>query len=221
MYNAGVKDDGGYFPYGHVVYFSQSGVIGPDNLTARGNVIWNSGSLQFNGDSGSGAPDYKQEGIIAENNLIYNMPYKGISIINVVNSVIRNNIIYNVGLSSASSVLGLGCNDVIGSPHCVPPTNNIIANNIIIDNNQPAIDISTVGGNYVFNNIAVSSTISNAIKEGGDLDYIHSTSNKKYAYSDSSWHSLFVDWDWSDGSADYHIVPNSAAHNQGILSWVV
>lgn len=192
----------------HGVYLSNS-TSANDNPIVRGNECFGNlhNGIQFNGDCTAGG-DGVISGAIIEDNVLHHNGWKGFSLISVQGSTIRNNLIYQNGLSA-----GAGGIHLADEPGCGNPSNNnIVVNNTVHEPRITGIRLSNGStGNTIFNNLVVASSTSNTIVDEGSGNFIDTVSNLKLA----SVAGLFV----APGSEDYHLTPTSAALNSAVSTY--
>ena len=192
----------------HGIYIGNS-TSPADNPIVRGNESFdnNQNGIQLNGDCWVGG-DGIISGAILEDNVVHHNNWKGFSLISVQNSTIRNNLIYENGLSA-----GAGGIHLADQPNCSKPSNsNIVVNNTIHEPRITGIRLSNGStANTIFNNLVVASTLSYTIVDEGSGNFIDSASNIKL----SSLSGLFV----SPGSEDYHLASSSAALNRAVTTY--
>ncbi len=192
----------------HGIYVSNS-ASAADNPIIRGNESFdnNKNGIQLNGDCTAGG-DGIISGALIENNVVHHNNWKGFSLISVQGSTIRNNLIYENGLSA-----GAGSIHLADEPGCGNPSNgNVVVNNTIHEPRITGIRMSNGStGNAIFNNLVVASSLSRTIVDEGSGNFIDAVSNLQL----TSLGGLFV----APGSEDYHLAPTSAAVNRAVLSY--
>jgi hypothetical protein len=139
----------------HGIYVSNS-ARALDMPVVRGNTSYsNSGSgIQFNGDCGTfdhlGQSDGMISGALVENNVIHDNTGPAFSLINLSDSVLRNNVTYNTLGVASYKLADEGCN--LGS------NRNLIVNNTMTSATGIAgVRIVSGLGNVIFNNAIVDS----------------------------------------------------------------
>jgi len=189
----------------HGIYVSNS-TSPVDNPIIRGNESFdnNQNGVQLNGDCWVGG-DGIISGAMIEGNIVHHNNWKGFSLISVQNSTIRNNLIYENGLSA-----GAGAIHLADQPDCAKPSNNnIVVNNTIHEPRITGIRMSNGStANTIFNNLVVASTLSYTIVDEAGGNFIDAASNMKLA----SLSGLFV----APGSENYRLAPASAALNRAV-----
>jgi parallel beta-helix repeat protein len=190
----------------HGIYVSNS-TTADDNITVRGNVSYGNAvnGIQFNGDIFSGG-DGVLFGNVIENNIVHDNGAKGLSLISMSSSIVRNNIIYNNRTGSAGAA-GIHLADEPGAGK--PSNNNIIVNNTIVEPRMAPIRITDGSGNIVFNNLMVNPNAQYIVDEAGG-NSIDTTSN----LGRTSAAGLFA------GGADYHLTSGSIAIDAGKSSYL-
>ncbi|MBU1043280.1 MAG: right-handed parallel beta-helix repeat-containing protein [Candidatus Omnitrophica bacterium] len=190
----------------HGIYVSNSN-MSPDAPIISGNTCYNNyqNGIQINGDLYSGGDGIISAGII-EKNIVHDNGYKGLSLISMQDSIVKNNIIYNNGTRNA----GAGGIHLVEEPGTGQHSNNnLIVNNTVIEPRIAGIRMNSGStNNTVFNNIVVSS--SQIVDEDGG-NYIDTTSNAK----SSSTSGLFV----NPTINDYHLSNSSIAKDLGKSSY--
>jgi parallel beta-helix repeat protein len=193
----------------HGIYVSNSRTA-DDSPVIRGNECFGNGQngIQLNGDcyaSGDGIIS----GALIENNLVRDNNWKGFSLISVRNSIIQNNIVFNNGVAG----IGAGGIHLADEPGCNNPSNdNLVVNNTIIEFAIVCMRLNNnAAGNTVFNNLAVSRSISRTIVDEDGGNAIDPASNMKL----TSTSGLFVD----DAGNDFHLAPGSVAADAGTVSY--
>jgi len=191
----------------HGIYVSNSRVPN-DNPIIRDNVVFGNAKngIQINGDCWVGG-DGIISGAIIEGNFVHDNHWKGLSLISMQSSIVRNNVIYDNGVDSGAG--GIHLADQVGPSCDKPSSNNTIVNNTVVEPRIACMrmtDGST--GNVVFNNICVASSSSRLIVDevGGNL--IDAVSN----ITTLSAAGLFV----NAGNKDFHLAASSAAIDAGV-----
>ncbi|RPH64922.1 MAG: DUF1565 domain-containing protein, partial [Acidobacteria bacterium] len=192
----------------HGIYISNS-TSAADNPIVRGNECFdnNKNGVQLNGDCWVGG-DGIISGALIENNTVHHNNWKGFSLISVQSSTIRNNLIYENGLSA-----GAGGIHLADQPNCGKPSNNnIVVNNTIHEPRITGIRMSNGStANTIFNNLVVASSLSYTIVDEGSGNFIDAASNLKL----TSLTGLFV----APGSEDYRLALVSAALDHAALTY--
>lgn len=192
----------------HGIYVSNS-TSPADNPIIRDNECFdnNQNGVQLNGDCWVGG-DGIISGALIEGNIVHHNNWKGFSLISVQNSTIRNNLIYENGLSA-----GAGGIHLADQPDCGKPSNNnIVVNNTIHEPRITGIRMTNGStANTIFNNLVVASSSSYTIVDEGSGNFIDAVSNLKL----TSLTGLFV----APGSEDYHLTPASAALNRAVTTY--
>ena len=190
----------------HGIYVSNSNVPN-DNPIIRDNVCFGNAKngIQVNGDCWEGG-DGIIEGAILEGNFVHDNNWKGLSLISMQNSIVRNNVIYDNGVSAGAG--GIHFADQVGPSCGKPSSNNTVVNNTVVEPRIACIrmtDGST--GNVVFNNICIASDNSRLIADevGGNL--IDTSSNITLLSSAGPFAN--------EGNKDYH--PSSSSAASGVL----
>lgn len=170
----------------HGIYVSNSRVD-PDNVVVRGNECYgnNQNGIQFNGDCFEGGDGIISTSVI-EGNSVHDNNWKGLSLISMQYSVVRNNIIYENGVTS-----GAGGIHLVDQPDCAKPSNNnLVVNNTVIEPRIAAIRINLGSvNNVIFNNALVASTVDRCVIDEVGGNAIDAVSNIRRA----SISGLFVD----------------------------
>jgi parallel beta-helix repeat protein len=191
----------------HGIYVSNSS--GPnDNPVIRGNVTYGNGrsGIQVNGDCYTPDTNGKSDGVITgaviENNVVYGNTAKGMSLVSMQDSVVRNNLIY----ANKGGAAGMHLAD---EPGCGKPSDrNTVVNNTIVELQIAGIRITDNSAeNIIFNNILISIR-SRAIADEVGGSRVDKESNL-LAHSIPS--GLFANPDRSD----YHLLPESPARDKG------
>lgn len=189
----------------HGIYVSNSRVTN-DNPVIRGNESYgnNWNGIQVNGDCNARG-DGVITGAMIENNIVHDNNYKGLSLISMSDSVIRNNLIYGNGVKG-----GAGGIHLTDEPGCGRPSNNnLVVNNTIVEPRIAGIRITdNAVNNVIFNNLIVSNT---SIADEVESNNIDTSSN----LSRTSPSDLFV----NPSAGDYHLLSNSAAIDAGKASY--
>lgn len=158
----------------HGIYISNS-TSASDNPIVRGNESYGNkeNGIQLNGDCDVGG-DGVISGALIENNVVHHNQWKGFSLISVQNSIIRNNIIYENGLTA-----GAGGIHLADQPGCGKPSNNnVVVNNTIHEPRITGIRTSNnSAGNTIFNNLVVASSLARTIVDEDGGNFIDPTSN--------------------------------------------
>jgi parallel beta-helix repeat protein len=190
----------------HGIYVSNS-TSPADNPIVRGNECFDNhqNGVQLNGDCDAGG-DGIISGALIENNTVHHNNWKGFSLISVQGSTIRNNLIYENGLSA-----GAGGIHLADQPGCSKPSNNnVVVNNTIHEPRITGIRMSNGStGNTIFNNLVVARSLDYTIVDEGGGNFIDAASNVKL----TSLTGLFV----APGSGDYHLAPTSPALEGAVL----
>ncbi|HEX5131941.1 MAG TPA: right-handed parallel beta-helix repeat-containing protein [Candidatus Krumholzibacteria bacterium] len=190
----------------HGIYVSNSAVAG-DNPVIRDNECRDNAKngIQLNGDCAAGG-DGVISGALIERNVVHHNNWKGLSIISVQASMIRNNLIFENGLSA-----GAGGIHLADEPGCGRPSNNnCVVNNTIHEPRITGIRLSNGStGNTIFNNLVVAVSASKAIVDEGSGNAIQTGSNLELG----SVLGLFV------GTGDYHLAGTSPAVDQAALDY--
>jgi serralysin len=194
----------------HGFYVSNSNVAN-DNPIIRDNECYGNAKngIQINGDCWVGG-DGIISGALIEGNFVHDNNWKGLSLISMQNSIVRNNVIYDNGVSAGAG--GIHLADQVG-PRCyLPSSNNIVVNNTVVEPRIACIrmtDGST--NNVVFNNICCGANSSRLIEDevGGNL--IDSASNLTLLATSG----LFV----NVAGKDFHLSASSNAINAGIAAY--
>jgi parallel beta-helix repeat protein len=192
----------------HGIYVSNSRVS-PDDVVVRGNECYGNGQagIQLNGDCWEGG-DGIISGAVIEDNLVHDNNWKGFSLISVQNSVIRNNVIWDNGITA-----GAGGIHLVDQPNCSKPSdNNVVVNNTISEPRIAGIRISLSStANVLFNNIVVASSSDYTIADEVGGNWIDASSNLLRTSSTG----LFVNFT----GKDFHLADASAAVDAGLASY--
>ncbi len=188
----------------HGIYVANSRVS-PDDVVIRGNESYGNGQngIQLNGDCWEGG-DGIISGAIIEDNLVHDNNWKGFSLISVQGSMIRNNVIWNNGISA-----GAGGIHLVDQPDCSKPSNsNVVVNNTISEPRIAGIRISlSSAANVIFNNLVVASSSDYTIVDEVTGNWIDTSSNILRTSSTG----LFA----NAGTGDFHLADGSAAISAG------
>lgn len=192
----------------HGIYVSNSSTA-DDNPVVRGNECFDNyqNGIQFNGDCNAGG-DGIISGAVIEDNIVHHNNWKGLSLISLQNSLIRNNIIYDNGLSA-----GAGGIHLADQPGCGKPSSyNTVVNNTVDEPRITGIRMSNGStGNTIFNNVVVGPDGSKLIVDevgGNDID----ASSNLETTSDTG---LFV----SPSTGDFRLAAQSAAVDLGAATY--
>jgi parallel beta-helix repeat protein len=192
----------------HGIYVSNS-TSANDNPVVRGNECFdnNQNGMQFNGDCDAGG-DGIISGAVIEGNVIHHNNWKGFSLISLQNSSIRNNLVYENGLSAGAGGIHLadqpGCNK--------PSSNNVIVNNTVHEPRIACIRMTNGStGNTIFNNLLVGRSLAYTIADEVGGNYIDLVSNLKL----TSVAGLFE----GVGAGDYHLLPACPAVNTAVFAY--
>ena len=192
----------------HGIYVANSRVS-PDDVVIRGNESYGNGQngIQLNGDCWEGG-DGIISGAIIEDNLVHDNNWKGFSLISVQGSIIRNNVIWDNGISA-----GAGGIHLVDQPDCSKPSNsNLVVNNTIVEPRIAGIRISLgSAANVIFNNVVVGSSSDYTIADEVTGNWIDTGSNILRTSSTG----LFV----NAASKDFHPLDASPAVGAGIASY--
>jgi parallel beta-helix repeat protein len=192
----------------HGIYVSNS-TTANDNPVVRGNECFDNhqNGMQFNGDCDAGG-DGVISGAVIEGNVIHHNQWKGFSLISLQNSTIRNNVVYENGLSAGAGGIHLadqpGCNK--------PSSNNVVVNNTVHEPRIACIRMTNGStGNVVFNNLLVARSLAYAVADEVGGNYIDPASNLKLTSVSG----------WFEGVAvgDYHLLPTSPAVDAGAFTY--
>ena len=190
----------------HGIYVSNSNTAS-DNPVVRGNECFdnNQNGMQFNGDCWEDG-DGVISGAVIEENIIHHNNWKGFSLISLQNSTIRNNLVYENGLSA-----GAGGIHLADQPNCGKPSNNnVVVNNTVYEPRIACIRLTNGStANKLFNNVLVASSLDRTIADESGGNYIDTASNLRR----TSKSGLFV------SSTDYHLATSSPALNIGKTSF--
>ncbi len=188
----------------HGIYMSNSRVD-PDNVVIRNNECYGNGQngIQINGDCWEGG-DGIISNVLLENNFVHDNNWKGLSLISMQASIVRNNVIWDNGISA-----GAGGIHLVDQPDCSKPSNsNIVVNNTIIEPRIAGIRISLgSAANVIFNNVVVASSSDYTIADEVTGNWIDTSSNVLRTSSTG----LFV----NPASDDYHHANGSPAISAG------
>jgi hypothetical protein len=184
----------------HGIYISNSRVS-PDDVVIRGNECYGNGQngIQVNGDCWEGGDGIIENAVI-EDNFVHDNNWKGFSLISVQGSLIRNNVIWDNGISA-----GAGGIHLVDQPDCNKPSNsNVVVNNTIIEPRIAGIRISLGSvANVIFNNVVVAGSSDYTIVDEVTGNWIDTSSNIVRTSSTG----LFV----NEANHDYHLADGSAA----------
>jgi len=136
----------------HGIYISNSRDPS-DNPVLRGNECFENAAsgIQLNGDCNMGG-DGIINGALLENNIVRDNDSKGMSLISIEGSLIRNNLIYNNGRVSGAG--GIHLTDQLGCGN--PSRRNTIVNNTILEPRIVPIRLSDgARDNILFNNLLI------------------------------------------------------------------
>lgn len=192
----------------HGIYVSNSSAVN-DNPVVRGNECFdnNQNGMQFNGDCDVGG-DGIISGAVIEGNVIHHNNWKGFSLISLQNSSIRNNLVYENGLSAGAGGIHLadqpGCNK--------PSSNNVVINNTVHEPRIACIRLTNGStANAIFNNLLIARSQAYTIVDEVGGNYIDPVSNLKL----TSVAGLFV----GSGAGDYHLLPASLAIDEAVFAY--
>jgi len=191
----------------HGIYVSNSRVP-DDNPIIRDNVSFGNqkNGIQINGDCWVGG-DGIIEGAMIEGNFVHDNNWKGLSLISMQNSTVRNNVIYDNGVSAGAG--GIHFADQVGPSCGKPSSNNTVVNNTVVEPRIACMRMTNGStGNIVFNNICVASASSRLIVDEAGGNLIDGASNLTLLASTG----LFVD----AGNKNYHLAASSAAIDAGV-----
>ena len=192
----------------HGIYISNSNDPN-DNVIVRGNECYGNGQngVQLNGDCWEGG-DGIISGAILEDNIIHDNNWKGFSLISVRNSIIRNNVLYDNGVTA-----GAGAIHLADQPDCTHESiNNVVVNNTIIEPRIAGIRLTDDSSpNVIFNNIVVANGTDYTIVDEVGGNQIDGPSNLLYATTSN----LFA----NPGAGDYHLTSSSPAVDAGTASY--
>ncbi len=192
----------------HGIYVANSRVS-PDNVVIRGNECYGNGQngIQLNGDCWEGGDGIISNALI-EDNFVHDNNWKGFSLISVQGSVIRNNVIWDNGISA-----GAGGIHLVDQPDCNKPSDsNVVVNNTISEPRIAGIRMNLgSAANVVFNNVVVASSSDYTIVDETGGNWIDATSNLLRTSSSG----LFV----NAANHDFHLADASPAINTGRASY--
>lgn len=202
----------------HGIYVSNSNVAN-DSVLIRGNICYgNAGSgIQVNGDcfypDSNGVTDGQINNARVENNILYNNRVKGFSLAGMANSVVINNLTYN----NADGSYGAAGIHLASEPDCPEgASDNIVANNTVVESRMPGIKVTDFSANNViFNNLVLAPY--NSDRECACADWVGSSffdSNFCLVYSTTVMNSHFV----NPTGLDFHLKQTSTAINRGVAS---
>ncbi len=204
----------------HGIYVSNSDT-GFDGPIVRGNILHNNNlnGLQVNGDcttlDNSGNSDGVISGALIERNIAYSNGGKGIALINVNDSWIRNNLLYSNGVSSQVSLADQGGTCPVGS------NRNVFTGNTIYTTNS-GFRIVTGTGNVFFNNLTVANgfkCVIDAIAVACDGSGSSNTGNNYQAGLDLTTSTITGVFTNQPGS-DYTLAASSPAIDIGAVSYL-
>lgn len=165
----------------HGIYVSNS-TTANDNPVVRGNECFDNhqNGMQFNGDCDAGG-DGIISGAVIEGNVIHHNQWKGFSLISLQNSTIRNNLVYENGLSA-----GAGGIHLADQPGCSKPSsNNVVVNNTVHEPRIACIRMTNGStANVVFNNLLVARSLAYTIADEVGGNYVDPASNLKLTSAD-------------------------------------
>ena len=190
----------------HGIYVSNSRVPN-DNPIIRGNETYGNhySGIQVNGDCES-EPEGIISGAVIEGNILRNNFSKAASLISMQDSVVRNNLIYDNGITSGAGGIHLTDESDCGKPS----SRNLIVNNTIIEPRIAGIRITDgAADNVIFNNIIFVS-IKPPIADEVGKSYIDKNSNLTIR-SASIPANFFVD----PATHNYHLTGKSSAIDIG------
>lgn len=192
----------------HGIYVANSRVS-PDDVVIRGNESYGNGQngIQLNGDCWEGG-DGIISGAIIEDNFVHDNNWKGFSLISVQASVIRNNVIWDNGISA-----GAGGIHLVDQPDCSKASNsNLVVNNTIVEPRIAGIRLSLgSAANVIFNNVVVASSTDYTINDEVGGNFIDTASNVLRTSSTG----LFA----NVASDDFHLASGSAAIGAGVATY--
>jgi|GEM_PF-886195 len=194
----------------HGIYVSNSNTPN-DNPVIRNNESFGNGEngIQINGDCWTGG-DGVITGALVEGNIVHDNNWKGLSLISMQSSVVENNVIYNNGITAGAG--GIHLTDQVGASCNLPSSNNVVANNTIVEPRIACIRMTDGSvGNDIFNNVCIGHANSYLIVDevGGNL--IDTASN----LTGTSSAGLFV----NESTGDYHPASSSAIVDRGIATY--
>ena len=188
----------------HGIYVSNSRVPN-DNPLIRGNETYgnNYSGIQVNGDCESDG-DGIISGAVIEGNVIRNNFSKAASLISMQDSVVRNNLIYNNGITSGAGGIHLTDESDCGKPS----SRNLIVNNTILEPRIAGIRITDgAADNVIFNNIIFAPNKPRIADEVGE-SHVDKDSNLTIR---SIPDNLFA----NPAANDYHLMDKSIAIDAG------
>jgi len=192
----------------HGIYVANSNT-GSDNPVIRGNECFGNvkNGIQLNGDCYSGG-DGVISGAIIEDNLVHDNNWKGFSLISLQNSTIRNNVVYENGISA-----GAGGIHLADEPGCGKPShNNVVANNTISEPRIAGIRTSNgSAGNKIFNNVVRAASLSKTIADDDLSNLVDPVTNLKLI----SLSGVVA----SASTGNFRLLPTSPAANTGASSF--
>src|SRR5262245_40234968 len=192
----------------HGIYVSNSRVS-PDDVVIRGNESYGNGQngVQLNGDCWEGGDGIISNALI-EGNFIHDNNWKGFSLILVQNSIIRNNIICDNGISA-----GAGGIHLVDQPDCSKPSNsNVVVNNTISEPRIAGIRINLgSAANVLFNNLVVASSSDYTIVDETGGNWIDPASNLQRTSSTGFFTNV--------ANHDFHLADASPAINAGSAAY--
>ncbi len=192
----------------HGIYVSNSDTPN-DDVVIRGNRCFgnNNNGIQINGDCWVGGDGVIHNAII-EDNVVHDNNWKGMSLISMQDSFVRNNVIFNNGISAGAG--GIHLTDQVGPSCDLGSNNNVVCNNTIIEPRIAGIRVTDSSiGNRIFNNLIVAQATKLIVDEVGN-NTIDGLSNLTYTADPG----LFV-----TGADDYHLAEASAAIDAGVASF--
>lgn len=188
----------------HGIYVANSRVS-PDDVVIRGNECYGNGQngIQLNGDCWEGG-DGIISGAVIEDNFVHDNNWKGFSLISVQASIIRNNVIWDNGISA-----GAGGIHLVDQPDCNKQSNsNVVVNNTISEPRIAGIRISLGSvANVIFNNVVVAGSSDYTIVDEVTGNWIDVSSNVLRTSSAG----LFV----NAAAKDFHLADASPAISAG------
>jgi parallel beta-helix repeat protein len=194
----------------HGIYLANS-TTAADNPVIRDNECFGnfSSGIQINGDCRAGG-DGVISGALIENNVVHDNMQKGLSLISMQASTVRNNLVYENGVSGA----GAGGIHLADEPDCLNASNNnIVVNNTVYEPRIVGIRLSNGSiGNRIFNNLVIASSVARTIIDDGSGNFIDALSNVKL----SSVTGVFV----APGSDNYQLTTTSPAVNKAVFTYL-
>ncbi len=189
----------------HGIYVSNSDDP-DDNPIIRGNECYGNtqNGIQINGDCWEGG-DGIISGALLEDNIVHDNNWKGFSLISMQNSIVRNNVVYDNGITAGAA--GIHLTDQI--PICGNGSNNnVVVNNTVVEPRIACIRITDGSvNNIIFNNLVVAKSGDYTIVDEVGGNFIDSASNLLRTSSSGLFNN--------DAAKDFTLAPSSPAIDAG------